>query len=188
MGLAAGALHEYAEAYNYFRRYLDGGGAEIGQERRALVEGELVRLGSYLGRLEFVVNVEKAEILVDGVLVGTTPLGKALVVSAGRRVVRVARVGHADWERSLDVVSEQIMKLNVELISIQPTIVAAQPAVATRKQRRSRLGVGFWLSASSRRRSRGWWVSLQALPPPFHAYHPRPRLRIQASQAPAARA
>ena len=142
IGQASAELRDYVDAYNSFTQYLEDGGDKIGDERREMVEQELERLKSYLARLKLSVSVAGAEITVDGVVVGTSPLSEPLLVSAGRRTLVVTRDGHAPWERAVDLAGEDEIAIEAKLIPL----ATDQPRTTT-TVRRGGLGTGFWVSA-----------------------------------------
>lgn len=86
-------LQDYAGALRAFRGYLDGGGREIAPARRTQVEGDLKRLESRVARVDVVVNVEGADVTIDDVSVGKSPLSAPVLVSAGRRKSRRRKLG-----------------------------------------------------------------------------------------------
>ena len=142
IGQASAELRDYVDAYNSFTQYLEDGGDNISDERREMVERELERLKGYLARLEMSVSVDGAEVTIDGVVVGTSPLSEPLLVSAGRRQIVVTREGHARWERSVDLAGEDEQSLEVTLISLATDTPDKTETVV----RRRGLGAGFWVA------------------------------------------
>lgn len=138
IGQASAELRDYVDAYNSFTQYLDDGGDKISDKRRAMVERELERLKGYLARLQVSVSVEGAEITIDGVDSGVSPLAEPLLVSAGRRKVAVSREGYARWERSIDLAGEDERTIEVNLLSLA--------GGGTDRGIRS-YGTEFWVSA-----------------------------------------
>lgn len=143
IGQASAELRDYVDAYNSFTQYLRDGGEKISDGRREMVERELERLKGYLARLQLDVSIEQAEITVDGVAVGTSPLSEPLLVSAGRRKIVVTREGYSSWERSVDLAGEDETTIEVKLISLAVDKPKENPVV----QPGGGLGAGFWISA-----------------------------------------
>lgn len=141
IGQASAELRDYVDAYNSFTQYLADGGDKISDKRREMVERELERLKGYLARLDVSVSVDGAEITIDGVEAGVSPLEEPLLVSAGRRKVVVNREGYASWERSVDLAGEDETTLKVQLISLN---INGQKSGD--KTRRLNLGTKFWIS------------------------------------------
>lgn len=136
LGQASFQLHDYAEARLAFERYLQEGGAEVSEERRAEVGRELDTLRQYVSSLTIAVNVEGAQISVDNQFVGTSPLDTPLTLSAGRREVSVSLEGYAPIDRVVDLAGGEDASLDLSLVSITSVSVVVP----------SRLSAGFWAS------------------------------------------
>lgn len=147
IGQASAELMDYVHAFNSFTRYLRDGGAKIGPQRRAMVRRELARLETYLAHVKLKISVDAAEVLVDGAVVGVSPLSGPLLVSAGRRKVTVSRAGYAVWERSVDLAGEDELFLDVTLHSLtaEPSAIKNDPS----GNQPSRVGGAFWTSAAA---------------------------------------
>ena len=87
-------LGQYANARRALEEYLTKGGDALPADRRAAVNKDLEMLGHRTAHLTVGANLEGAEVLVDDVLVGKTPLGPALLVDAGVHRVTVRRPGY----------------------------------------------------------------------------------------------
>jgi len=123
-------LQDYAGALKAFRGYLDGGAREIPAARRAQVEADLKRLESRVARVEIAVNVEGADVTVDDVSVGKSPLASPILVSAGRRRIAATKAGLTSASRVIDVAGGDKPKLTLELVeheSAPPQIVVQAP-------------------------------------------------------------
>lgn len=133
LGQASFQLHDYAEAKRSFERYLEEGGGEISEDRRTEVELELSTLAQYISTLDVVVNVDGAEISVDGQIVGTSPLGDPAALSAGRREVIVSLEGYGPVTRVVDLAGGEQATVEIDLLSLteMPT----------------KLSTGFWVAA-----------------------------------------
>lgn len=88
------AMHDYVAAMDAYRQYLDKGGDKIPSSRREQVQKELAQLAQRVSKLTVEVDVAGAEILVDDVPVGTSPLAAPVAVNAG---IRLVTVRHADY-------------------------------------------------------------------------------------------
>jgi tetratricopeptide (TPR) repeat protein len=117
MGQTASELKDYVEAYDYYKSYLRKGKDKIDTDRRKEVSGQIKMLEGYLASIKIRVSEDDAEVSVDGVVVGVSPLYQAIKVSAGRRKIVVNKEGFAPWERKLDLAGRDKEAVTVELIS-----------------------------------------------------------------------
>lgn len=124
-------LRDYPCALRAFQRYLSEGGAEVPADRLAKVEADIQRLRALVARLTILVNVPGAEVWVDDVLVGTSPLADDVLVSAGRRKVTVSLLPRPTVTRIVEVASGESSIVNVTLAEAAP-LVSPAPAATTR--------------------------------------------------------
>ncbi|MBK8252181.1 MAG: PEGA domain-containing protein [Polyangiaceae bacterium] len=92
IGQAEFEVQDYAGALASFKRYLELGGAEIDAARKAEVEAEIKGLADRVASVHIESNVAGADVLIDDVIVGKTPLN-AVTVSMGRRKVVLQKDG-----------------------------------------------------------------------------------------------
>jgi hypothetical protein len=124
-------LHDYVEALKSFRQYLAEGGPEVPAERRAQVEGEVQKLERRVATLEIAAEVEGAEILIDDVPVGTTPLRSPIIVNAGSRRITATKPGRVTTARSLTVAGGDRVKVELKLPEAVSVRLVAQPVPVT---------------------------------------------------------
>ena len=117
LGQVSQALERKADALTYFEGYLAGGGGEIAAERRAEVEGQLVRLRSQLAQLRVTVDADGAEIRVDDEVVGTAPLAEALYLEPGPHVVVARHPDHGSVREEVTLASETTETVALTLIA-----------------------------------------------------------------------
>jgi hypothetical protein len=129
LGQVANALNDYVEAQRYFQRYLQDGGAEIDPERRAEVNALITKLGGRIASVTVVCSVEGAQIYVDDVPVGVSPLAEPLRVSAGTRRIAAAVTGKPRSTRVIEAVGGE--QLTVEIEAVGAAHPAAAPAYAS---------------------------------------------------------
>ncbi|HSY22991.1 MAG TPA: PEGA domain-containing protein [Polyangiaceae bacterium] len=124
-------LQEYAGALDALQKYLAEGGSEIPAERREKVTATIEDLNMRVAHLHITANVEGAEVAVDDVAVGTTPLPEPITVSVGRRRISLTPQGRAPVVRFVDVAGQDTVEvpLNVEAAP-EPKTLPATPAVA----------------------------------------------------------
>jgi hypothetical protein len=118
LGQCSRELRDYAAALTSFERYLAEGRSEIDPERRTRVEGWVGDLRGKVGKLTVATNVEGAEVAVDDVAVGKTPLPAAVVVNAGRRKLTMSKVGYAPLTRVVDVAGTEEKRLDVDMVPL----------------------------------------------------------------------
>ncbi len=141
--------HDSVEAQRLLRQYLNDGGAELVPERRAQVERDLVALQKRVAELRVSVDVPGAELLIDGAVVGVSPLGSSLWVNAGVRQLLVRKPGHLPTERSLSVPGGESVTLELHL---EPEPVAprtVEPVVQARAPRRPGVETKVWVGLAS---------------------------------------
>ncbi len=103
LGQVEGLLGRSVQAVDAFEQYLAQGGAEIPAARREAVRKEIEAQGARIGTIEVRTSPAGAEVRVDRVLVGTTPLAKPLRVTAGPHAVEAALPGHTTEARQLEI-------------------------------------------------------------------------------------
>jgi hypothetical protein len=115
LGRVASAQHDYAAALRFYRQYLADGGTQVPAPRRQEVEGELEKLVGRVGQLRVVVDTAGAEVSVDDVPAGISPLPDAVLVNAGRRRVVVAAPGVPPEARVVEVAGEEMVTVTLAL-------------------------------------------------------------------------
>ena len=148
-------LSDYAGALRSFRRYLLQGGAEIEAARKTQVEEDIKNLGVRVAYVEITSNVAGAEVLIDDVVVGTTPLSEAVLVSIGRRKVAVQKEGITSAPRFVELAGGDRTAVKLELADPRatvpvtpsiPTVVATTPPPPAEEPPASR--TGLWVSVA----------------------------------------
>lgn len=125
LGQTAQELKDYAFALKSLEQYLTDGGNEIRADRRAEVTATIRKLKQRVAEVTLSANVSDADVFVDDVPAGRTPLPSPLVVSAGRRKIALSK-GAMNVSRVVDVSGGEKTELSLELT--EPT---AKPAEAT---------------------------------------------------------
>jgi hypothetical protein len=103
-------LKDYPAAMKAFNRYLSDGGADISAARRDEVQKDIERLKSRVGTLKITTSEPGAEISIDDVSVGKTPL-EGTLVSAGRRKVTATLAGRPPISKVIDVGGTDVLDL-----------------------------------------------------------------------------
>lgn len=115
IALVNAQLNDFAQALRAYRRYLEEGGKKVDAKRRAEVEREIKKLESRVAEITLSVSVDGAEVSVDDLPVGTSPLGGPLLVNSGRRKLSAAKAGHTPVSRVLVVSGGTTSELSLEL-------------------------------------------------------------------------
>src|SRR5207244_312856 len=106
------------EAVEAFERYLAEGGAEIPARRRMAVRTEIETQSARIGTIDVRTAPLGAEVFVDGVSVGRTPLPKPIRVAAGRHRVQATLAGRGAETRALEVVGRSDVSLSLALSAL----------------------------------------------------------------------
>jgi len=115
--------HDHATALRTFRQYLADGVDQISAERRHEVTGYIADLEQRIGRLQIETPEVGAEVFVDDVLVGKTPLRALVAVNGGPRKVDVVAPSGEHQTRQVDVGSGEIVRVPFPRL----TLVAPPP-------------------------------------------------------------
>ena len=120
------ALHDFVGAYKSYLRYIAEGASEIPADRRAQVDEMTAKLVGRIAHVQISTNVTGADIRVDDVSVGTSPLPGPVPVNVGTRKVSAAKAGSPEAVRVLTVAGRENVK--VELQIDVPTVASAKIA------------------------------------------------------------
>ncbi len=143
-------LQDYAGALRSFQRYLEGGGAEIEASRRAQVEDDLKKLAARVARVDIKSNAPGAEVLVDDLVVGRTPLEEPVLVSIGRRKVTLQKGGAVSPPRFVDLAGGDSVAVTIDLADAGAARPAPPPPpVAPPPPAPSRTGLWIGVGVSS---------------------------------------
>lgn len=111
---------DYPCALRSFKQYLADGGASIPADRKAEVEKDIGKLEGRVATLKITANRPGAEILVDDVVVGTTPLAAPVIVGAGRRKVVARMTGTDPVTKALDVAGTDVIDVVLDFAASVP--------------------------------------------------------------------
>lgn len=145
---------DYAGAVRAFERYLREGGADVPPEKRTEVEQQLTLLKSRVGRVDVRTNVPGAEVTVDDVPVGTTPLQEPVLVNVGRRRIGASMSGRIPVNRLVSIAGNDSLTVDLELQEAGSKIVqvergpAAGPTTSTTTATSSK-GPSVWIAWSA---------------------------------------
>jgi tetratricopeptide (TPR) repeat protein len=134
--------HEYVAAVNLMTQYLQAGGSEIAAERRQTVAEDMEKLRQRISELTIDVSVGGAEVFVNDVSVGRSPLSAAVLVNVGTCHVRAEKPGYVTKLETIAVTGADRPRLELTL--------AAAPVVAQHGARQQTIKSAdmtpFWIS------------------------------------------
>ncbi len=132
-------LHDYVGAYRNLEQYLRKGGGEITEERRIQVAEMNRKLEERIGHVEVTCNLEGAEIRIDDLPVGNSPLRTAIPVNAGPRRITAIKVGHPTVVNLVTVTGAEKKKVNLEFANPKGVDLLAGAGATTGKMRDAEL-------------------------------------------------
>jgi hypothetical protein len=149
LGQVSNALSDYTGAQSYFQKYLSDGAEEIDGSRRRDVESTLTKLAGRITTITLHCNVKGAELYVDEVLVGTSPLAEPVRVSAGTRRLSAAVSGRPRATRVVEAAGGEALSVQLEL---EPELEPGQPLVradSSQSAETSGPGAALWLGIAT---------------------------------------
>ncbi len=114
-------LNDFASALRTFEKYLADGGSDVPDAKRKEVDGEIVLLKSRVGTVAVTVNVDGAEVFLDDVSMGKSPLATSLTVNPGKRKIYATKEGHTQSTKFVTVAGGESAKVALELTSLAST-------------------------------------------------------------------
>jgi len=123
-------LQDYPNALTSLQRYMDEGGNGIPSSRRADVQRDIDKLKARVANVEITSAVADADVTIDDVSFGKTPIGKPILVSAGRHKVTVSKPGFTAASKVIEIASGDKVTVPldpVEQKSAPPVVVAPPP-------------------------------------------------------------
>lgn len=123
-------LQDYACAYRAFGKFLGDGGNEVPKDRRQQTEHEIDRLKKLVATIQVRVNKDGADVSVDDVAVGRSPLAQATLVGAGRHKVTASLSPAAPVTKVIDVAGGDELQVALDLVDPAAAPVAPAPALA----------------------------------------------------------
>ena len=114
------ALHDFVGAHKSLMQYVSEGRGEIPAERRIQVDEMSAKLMDRIAHVQIATNVAGADIRVDDVSVGTSPLSGPISVNAGTRKISAFKTASPEAIRILTVAGKE--SVTVELHIDQPMV------------------------------------------------------------------
>jgi hypothetical protein len=133
LGQCFGRVGRYVDATESFERFLTSAG-NAPASARVEAERSLEQMRDKVARIEVAANVAAAEVVIDGVSRGLTPLPRPTLVAAGTHQVVVQKAGAEPFQRRLEVLGGTIARVDAELRfpapAPPPPPAVAEPAPA----------------------------------------------------------
>jgi len=108
-------LHDYVNSLNALKQYVQEGGNEITAARRVEVSELNQKLEARTASLDIVCNLDGADIRIDDMPVGVSPLPSAVLVKAGPRRITAIKLGHPVAARVVTVVGREKAKVVMDI-------------------------------------------------------------------------
>jgi hypothetical protein len=124
-------LRDYPNALGTLEKYLGQGNTSIPGDRRTQVETEIVELRGRVAHITITSNAEGAEIAVDDVVLGKTPLSSPQLVGAGRHTFRATKPGTPPVTKVVDIAGGDNLTVALSFVEAPRTIV---PVVVVRRR------------------------------------------------------
>jgi hypothetical protein len=109
------ALHDFVSAYRSLKQYVAEGGTEIPADRRAQVDDMSAKLAERIARLQISTDADGADIRIDDVSAGKSPLEESILVNVGTHKVSVLKVGSPEAVRVITVAGKEILKVDIHV-------------------------------------------------------------------------
>jgi tetratricopeptide (TPR) repeat protein len=109
------ALHDFVGAYKSLMQYMAEGGSDISAERRVQVDEMSAKLVERIAHLQILINVSGADVRVDDVSVGTSPLPGLVPVNVGTRKITAFKDGSPEAVRVVTVAGKESVRIELRL-------------------------------------------------------------------------
>ncbi len=129
-------LGRYARALDALSAYLEQGGQAVPAERVAAVQKDLDMLAERTAKLTVVTNEPSANISLDGVVIGVSPLSGPLVVDAGEHNVGARKVGYYDKFSAVTLAGRDDVRVELDLVHVKDTDTRPKVVVEHRTEER----------------------------------------------------
>jgi hypothetical protein len=114
IGQVSFELQDYAGALTALEGYLSEGGSRVSVARKAEVLRDIEELRARVATIAVVSTVPDAEVTLDDVTVGKTPLPTPILVSAGRHKITVSKAGFTAATRVVEIASGDAPRVALE--------------------------------------------------------------------------
>jgi hypothetical protein len=128
-------LQDYPNALTALQRYIAEGGKSIPSSRHADVDRDIEKLLARVANFEIVTTVPDADITIDDIAVGKSPLAKPILVSAGKHKIAISKAGFTATTKIIEIASSETQKVPIDPVKIEvappPPPIAPPPETGT---------------------------------------------------------
>ncbi len=116
-------LQDYPNALHALEGYLSEGGSSIPSSRHADVQRDIDKLRARVANMEIVATVADADVAIDDISVGKSPLAKPIMVSAGRHKVTISKTGFTPTTKVVEIASGDSLKVPIDPVEQKANVV-----------------------------------------------------------------
>lgn len=139
-------LADFVGALAAFEEYLASGGDEVSPQRKTEIRDKVAQLQERVGTIELLVNMEGAEVTLDEIIVGLTPLPKPIRVNPGKHEVSARRPGEKGVSKKVSVAGGDKLKVSFDLTGAGKATEPSEKTVTTDAGRPKWL-LSSWIAA-----------------------------------------
>lgn len=139
-------LRHYANVLRLLERYEREGGAYMSPGHRAEFTDVLKTVRLLVSRVQIQVDPDGAQVYLDDVLVGTTPLTEPVLVDLGLRKIRIHKLGYKDHliTRNFPDAADVVFRLSLQLEVHQGALAVTAGSRDTIRVDGTVMGQGTW--------------------------------------------
>jgi hypothetical protein len=130
LGQVSQELRDYPAAERYYTGYLQEGAGQIEASRKQEVEYELAKVRVRIASIAITCNLRDAEVFIDDVLIGKTPLADSVRVSTGQRRITGRLPGFAPITQVVDAAGGETVEVVLDFMAPHAASAEAEPARA----------------------------------------------------------
>ena len=120
IGMCHRALFDFKSAINTFQRYLIEAGYDAPPDKYAQVEALIGEMESSLGKVTVTVNENGADIYIDAMKVGVSPMHEIVSLNAGTHLIEAKKEGFEGEQKIVTLKSGQQEAVDIMLIPLLP--------------------------------------------------------------------
>jgi PEGA domain len=108
-------LRHYVRVRRLLERYRRDGGDRLTATQKSDVASVLHTVETLVSEVQLSVEPDGAEVFLDDVSEGVTPLAEPLLVDLGTRKIRISKPGFEDWQLTREFVGHSFLTMNATL-------------------------------------------------------------------------